>query len=309
MNGKTSLRTKYPDLLPLQPDYELERLIENFDQLCNHKQPPPVLANFDVVHSFQARQAESVVMKPRGQQILSGLMRKSSLRRHRFALWQRLLFGALGFSLVLFIFVHEMRHYDGVEGVYEAKPVCKAAPYNPVVCNGKGAGYDGQPLQNITLNQKDTVNGSTVVLQKVVLTSDYTIFYLQGLEGESGYELKAGNFYEDSSNPVGSTAASPQPEIVTTIDGQTLFTINTSLINEGGEWTLIVKSRPANNNFNKAVPGVGGPWIFRFTMPSVLLVPPALPNKPADLLSPPPFYTPAQPGQPTPTMIMNTGKK
>ena len=59
MNVKTSLRTKYPDLLPLQPDYELERLIADFDQLCNRKQPPSSLANFDVVHSFQARRAEN----------------------------------------------------------------------------------------------------------------------------------------------------------------------------------------------------------------------------------------------------------
>src|SRR4051794_18157166 len=103
MNQRQTLYTKYPDLLTVNSDMELEEVIAGFDQLCN-KQPPPELVNLSLSQSFEARQAETFSQSPAWQTGTDGLFHPDSLypARYRFRRsFRRVgLLVALGFLLM-----------------------------------------------------------------------------------------------------------------------------------------------------------------------------------------------------------------
>lgn len=121
------------------------------------------------------------------------------------------------------------------------------------------------------LNIIDANSSVPVTLKKVVVTPSETRLYLQGnINVGIDYELKVGNILinNDSSNQhqLGTRIITSSP------DGLTVVSLDSPLFNEGGEWSLTV--RPHKYGDTKNIAGIpptpisGGPWVFRFEVPS-----------------------------------------
>lgn len=77
---KQTVYNKYPDLLKVDDDPELSKLIDDLDKLCRQHQPPEDLVNLSIVQSLKAREAESYAVPLPKPQTLRNLTRP---RRNR----------------------------------------------------------------------------------------------------------------------------------------------------------------------------------------------------------------------------------
>lgn len=428
MNYKSSLHTKYPDLLPPMAEPDLEQLIADLDRLGNTWQPPQDLLRLEVAHSLLARQAESARPVPLRQRLLDKVRHLSYLPYYRrlypvhpltilVALFIVVLLGfgvfalsqsqksrsfnisqraepcaagrvmlqspnSISFNCFNLTITRVMLDDDRVTIGYllqgpnsfayrpagirltdaqgqELKHLASVSDNGPNFDNfgapipeggfyGKGNAaepggeewfdatslapnpvngllkfhleiasfqsrlanlrpitlpngplsfdlavpYNSVKSRVVTLNQTDTANGTSAILQKVVVGSNYTRFYLSGVGAEIGYELQAGNTYLDNTTVKSPTSTA---RIVTTSDGLTLIDLPVSLLNEKGEWTLIVKSPPAQLERKYFPSQRAGPWVFRFNPGDALSTPTAPSPQATAPSSPPTVYAPPTP--------------
>jgi hypothetical protein len=76
-----SVYNKYPDLLKVDDDPELSKLIDDLDKLCRQHQPPEDLVNLSIAQSLRAREAESYAVPLPKPQTLRYLTRTRPERK------------------------------------------------------------------------------------------------------------------------------------------------------------------------------------------------------------------------------------
>lgn len=109
------------------------------------------------------------------------------------------------------------------------------------------------------LHQSLTAGGTTLTLERVVVTLSETRIYLQGSLIGFATRLSVGNWNSDT-GPVGSVVVWP------TADGMTMISYGASLFNQHGSWTLKIWASGATQ-VKSGTPVTGGPWTFHFNVP------------------------------------------
>ena len=129
------------------------------------------------------------------------------------------------------------------------------------------------PGRVANLHQAVTVNGKTLILERVVVTPSETRAYLRG----DGYPLALDSIPTLTVGAWSSTQLSsdqrPSPAIdVWPTDDQfptnAMVAVNfeTSLVNQHGSWTLVVPTL-LNPPYDEQSAGTAGPWTFHFVVP------------------------------------------
>ncbi len=131
--------------------------------------------------------------------------------------------------------------------------------------------FDASQVRITQPNQTDTGGGVPLTLEKVVLSRSQTRIYLRGqVTNEINYELAVGDTH--ISNDSLSETKVGTSSITSSSDGWLVITLDISLFDKKGEWSLIIKPHRYNNehfiNGTPPTPIAGGPWVFRFEIPS-----------------------------------------
>ncbi len=110
------------------------------------------------------------------------------------------------------------------------------------------------------LHEVQTAGGTTVTLERVVVSPTETRTYLSGLGGTDLYaDLSVDGW--DSAHDSGTGV---QGIIWQTPDGLIACDFPQPLLDKQGEWTLTIKAGPATADGRKVT---GGPWVFHFRVP------------------------------------------
>lgn len=117
-------------------------------------------------------------------------------------------------------------------------------------------------------DQTVTAGGTTVTLERVVISPTEARMYLQGLAGTGVYpDLTVAGWDSAKVSLPGwrsNEAGGVNWGVWMTPNGRTVVDFPASLMDKHGEWTLSVRAGPATADGRKVT---GGPWVFHFVVP------------------------------------------
>jgi hypothetical protein len=119
-----------------------------------------------------------------------------------------------------------------------------------------------------TPDQTVTAGGTTVTLERVVISPSEARMYLQGLGGTGIYpDLTVAGWDSAKVSLPGwqpTEAGGILWSVWMTPGGTTVADFPAALMDKHGEWTLSIKAGPATADGRKVI---GGPWVFHFVVP------------------------------------------
>ena len=290
---------KYPDLLKVDDDPELSKLIDDLDKLCRQHQPPEDLVNLSIAQSLRAREAESyAVPLPKPQTLRHLNLARPARKPFRWLLG--LVVALLGLAMLMggAVFVFTKANGVGPSNSYSvAEPACiKEGVAAPPSENARTIQVGCSTLY-LPLVQADN---DRITIEYVLFNSNFPLtdymplnthlFDSQGNELKRLGGISSGQVttyggdaaYTNMEKVAGAPAPAPMPYGSTAgeewFDASTLSGTNSgSLVNlrleieafsqQANSRTLPVKSGVANKSYSSASSMIEGPFNFNLSVP------------------------------------------